>query len=138
MKAAEELKKDTGDSWIIIDCRWASRGYNSEQATVYIIDGKRDKVLLSDNGDGDSDLEDYNIFAQQEGDQMEEMIEIEEEPEEIEAEEIKKVHRCGICREAGHNRRKCPKLSSCPETIQRQLYMITKEPHEGWRVFLFV
>jgi len=44
-KAKEESKLDP-ELWFIMDCRWASRGYNSEHATVYILDGKKDKVLL--------------------------------------------------------------------------------------------
>jgi len=30
---------------MVIDCRWASRGFNSEQATVYVLDGTQDKVI---------------------------------------------------------------------------------------------
>jgi len=46
MQKAQEVAKNDTDLWVIIDCRWASRGYNSEQATVLIIDGKQDKVLI--------------------------------------------------------------------------------------------
>jgi len=35
----------TDPLWVIIDCPWASCGFNSEQATNYCLDGSRDKVL---------------------------------------------------------------------------------------------
>jgi len=45
VKARNELKQTNDKAWIILDCRWASRGFNSEQATVYCIDGRMDKVI---------------------------------------------------------------------------------------------
>jgi len=45
MQNARETARTDNDLWVIIDCRWASRGHNSEQATVLVMDGNQDKVL---------------------------------------------------------------------------------------------
>jgi len=45
MQKAQEAAHADEDLWVIVDCRWASRGYNSEQATVLVMDGKHDKVI---------------------------------------------------------------------------------------------
>jgi len=33
MQKVREIAKKDNDLWVIIDCRWASRGFNSEQAS---------------------------------------------------------------------------------------------------------
>jgi len=41
----EEARLDD-ELWVIMDCRWASRGYNSEQGTIFVMNGRRDKVHM--------------------------------------------------------------------------------------------
>lgn len=47
MQKAIAKAKEEPDLWVILDCRWASRGYNSEHATVFCMDGNTDKVLYT-------------------------------------------------------------------------------------------
>jgi len=49
MQKAREVARQDNNLWVIIDCRWASRGHNSEQATVLVMDGSQDKVLLQNH-----------------------------------------------------------------------------------------